>query len=158
MRIEISVEGGDWPAKTVLEELAVRALDAACRTLGLDCSASEVSLLFCDDARIRELNGEWRGKDASTNVLSFPAFDLTPDLLVSAPLPPVLGDIVLARETILHESELENRPVDHHLTHLIVHGFLHLLGHDHEDDDEAELMEGHERRILAGLAIADPYA
>lgn len=158
MRIELSVDGGDWPDEPVLEELAARALDAACQTLGLDCAASEVSLLFCDDARIRDLNGEWRGKDAPTNVLSFPAVDLTPDLLVSTPLPPVLGDIVLARETIMREAELENRPVDHHLAHLIVHGFLHLLGYDHEDDDEAELMEGHERRILAGLAIADPYA
>jgi probable rRNA maturation factor len=98
------------------------------------------------------LNAGWRGKDKSTNVLSFPAFPAG-----GKALPPMLGDVVLASETVAAEAMNEGKPLADHLTHLIVHGVLHLIGYDHEIDAEAEMMEQAERRILASLAIPDPY-
>jgi probable rRNA maturation factor len=99
------------------------------------------------------LNRDWRGKDKPTNVLSFPAMPVTP----GGAVPPMLGDIALAFETVAAEAALEGKSFDHHLVHLIVHGLLHLLGHDHEDDVQAEAMEALERAALARLAIPDPY-
>ncbi|MCR5857712.1 rRNA maturation RNase YbeY [Mesorhizobium sp. J428] len=154
VEIEFSVEAGEWPAEAELAALGDRAVAAALPELGAKGSRSELSILFTDDAHIRTLNAEWRGKDKATNVLSFPAFPVRP----GDALPPMLGDIVLAAETVRAESALESKPFDHHLTHLVVHGLLHLLGYDHETDEEAEEMEALERRILARLAIADPYA
>jgi probable rRNA maturation factor len=151
--IDILIEGGDWPAEPSLRALVSQALAAALDELGAAGRTSEVSVLFTDDARIRELNRDWRGKDGATNVLSFPAFDVAP----GDALPPMLGDIVIANETVAREAALEGKPFDHHLTHLVVHGFLHLLGHDHVDEHEAEAMEALERRILSRLAIPDPY-
>jgi probable rRNA maturation factor len=122
---------------------------------GVDAQAgSELSVVFSDDAHIRTLNSGWRGKDKPTNVLSFPAFPAIP----GEKLPPMLGDIVLAAETVVREAGLEGKPLDHHISHLVVHGVLHLLGHDHEDETEAETMEALERAALARLAIPDPYA
>ena len=115
---------------------------------------SELSVVFSDDAHIRTLNAGWRGKDKPTNVLSFPAFPVKP----GEKLPPMLGDIVLAAETVAREAALEGKPLDHHISHLVIHGVLHLLGHDHEDEAEAERMEALERAALARLAIPDPYA
>ena len=112
----------------------------------------EVSLVFADDARIRGLNRQYRGKDRPTNVLSFPAASLG-----SGRLGPPLGDIVLARETIAAEATAEGLDFADHLTHLIIHGFLHLVGYDHETDDEAAVMEQLETAILGRLGIADPY-
>ncbi|HVQ11269.1 MAG TPA: rRNA maturation RNase YbeY [Methyloceanibacter sp.] len=115
----------------------------------------EVTLVLTDDDEMRELNRTWRGKDAATNVLSFPAggpFGETH----GEPAP--LGDIVLAGETVIEEAKLKGIPVADHATHLVVHGMLHLLGHDHERDADAERMETLETKILAGLGIADPYA
>ncbi len=153
--IDLLVEAGAWPAEDELERLARRAVGAALAETGASAAqATELSLVFSDDAGIRELNSGWRGKDKPTNVLSFPAFPVRP----GDPLPPMLGDIVLAAETISREAELEEKPFEHHLSHLIVHGFLHLVGYDHETEDEAETMEGLERRALARLAIPDPYA
>lgn len=151
--IDISVEGGDWPAEPSLHALLSRALAAALDEIGAAGGTSEISALFTDDAHVRALNREWRGKDSPTNVLSFPAFPVAP----GDALPPMLGDIVLASETVSREAHLEGKSFDHHLTHLVVHGFLHLLGHDHVDDEEAEAMEALERRILSRLAIPDPY-
>jgi probable rRNA maturation factor len=152
--IDILVEAGAWPPEEELRTLAEAVLSAACGELGLAGGGrSELSLVFTDDAHIRALNAAWRGKDKPTNVLSFPAVPVTP----GAALPPMLGDIVLACETVGREAALEGKPFDHHLSHLVVHGFLHLLGHDHEDEAEAAAMEALERRILAGLAIPDPY-
>src|SRR5690606_27325001 len=111
-------------------------------------------VIFTDDAAIRALNAEWRGKDKATNVLTFPAFPV----LRGGALPPMLGDIVLAYETVEREAREEDKPFESHLSHLLAHGFLHLAGYDHEEDGEAEEMEDAERRILARLAIPDPYA
>lgn len=154
VEIDLSVEAGDWPSEAELAALGDEAVAAAIAELGVKGGRSELSILFTDDAHIRTLNAEWRGKDKATNVLSFPAFQVAP----GDPLPPMLGDIVLAAETVRAESVLESKSFDHHLTHLVVHGLLHLLGYDHETDDDAEEMEALERRILARLAIADPYA
>ncbi len=114
------------------------------------------SLACCSPTttHISRLNAEWRGKDKPTNVLSFPAFAVRP----GDALPPMLGDIVLARETLAREAEAEKKPFDHHLAHLVVHGLLHLLGYDHETAAEADEMEGAERRALARLEIPDPYS
>ncbi len=150
--ISLAVEAEGWPAEEMLDALAQQAVDASLAELDLDGN-SELSLLFTDDARIRVLNRDWRGKDKPTNVLSFPAFEVAP----GDPLPTMLGDIAFARETIDGEAALEGKPFEHHLTHLIVHGLLHLLGYDHEADTDAAQMEDLERRILARLAIPDPY-
>jgi probable rRNA maturation factor len=152
--IDITVEAGAWPAKRTLRSLAKNAVGAVLEEVGAAGIGSELSIVFSDDAHIRTLNAGWRGKDKPTNVLSFPAFPVKP----GEKLPPMLGDIVLAAETVAREAELEGKPLDHHITHLVIHGVLHLLGHDHENEAEAESMEALERAALARLAIPDPYA
>lgn len=114
----------------------------------------ELSLVFTDDAAIRAINAEWRNMDKPTNVLSFPAYPIAP----GDPPGPMLGDIIVARETIAREAEELEKPFEAHLSHLLVHGFLHLFGYDHLNDDEATIMEGLETRILARLGLSDPYA
>jgi probable rRNA maturation factor len=155
LNVGVSVEAGGWPSEDGLEDIAWRAIGAALAELGISPpDGCELSLVFTDDENIRELNAEWRGKDKPTNVLSFPAFPAAK----GDPLPPMLGDIVLAFDTVEREAQDEGKPFEAHLAHLIVHGFLHLLGYDHEAEEDAEKMEGAERRILARLAIPDPYA
>ncbi|MBE7183118.1 MAG: rRNA maturation RNase YbeY [Methylobacterium mesophilicum] len=155
LSIEASVEAGAWPDEDRLAAIALDAVEAALGELDETLPPeTELSLVFTDDRAIRVLNRDWRKKDKPTNVLSFPA----PEPLPGVAMPASLGDIVLAFETVSREAEAENKGFDSHLTHLIVHGFLHLLGFDHEDDAEAEAMEAVERRVLARLGIADPYA
>ena len=115
---------------------------------------SEISVVLSDDEHVRELNKHHRGMDKPTNVLSFPAARTkTP-----SGAPRILGDIVLALETVEREAAEESKPLENHISHLVVHGVLHLLGYDHEDDEEAEMMEERERQILTKLGIPDPYA
>jgi probable rRNA maturation factor len=115
---------------------------------------AEVAIVLTDDQSIRALNRQWRGRDEPTNVLSFPA-----RLAERGNGGPVhVGDIVIAYETTAREAAAEGKPFLHHLSHLAVHGFLHLVGYDHESYDEAETMESLERRILARLGVPDPYA
>jgi probable rRNA maturation factor len=113
--------------------------------------------MLTDDAGIRTLNSNWRGIDKPTNVLSFPALQPTGD---SGPddAPRMLGDIAIAYQTTRKEADDEHKPFDHHLSHLAVHGFMHLIGYDHENDADAETMETLEREVLAQLGIPDPYA
>ena len=152
--IDVMVEGGDWPTKGRLRTLARRAIAAAAAQARPPLAdGAEVSLLFTDDARMRGLNHEYRSKDSPTNVLSLPAAPV-----IAGRLGPPLGDIVLAEETIRREAADQATSFDDHLVHLIVHGFLHLVGHDHEVESEALVMEGLETAILADLGIADPYA
>jgi len=113
--------------------------------------------MLTDDTGIRTLNSNWRGIDKPTNVLSFPALQPRGERQVDD-APPILGDIAIAYETTRREADEEQKPFDHHLSHLAVHGFLHLIGHDHEKDQEAEAMEALEREILSQLGIPDPYA
>ncbi|MER8441930.1 rRNA maturation RNase YbeY [Mesorhizobium sp. M1066] len=151
--IDISVEAGNWPDEVSLTRLVDGAVKAAFAETGV-AGRSELSLVFTDDAHVQLLNAGWRGKDKPTNVLSFQAFPFAQ----GGPLPPMLGDIVLAAETVAHEAALEDKPVENHITHLVIHGLLHLLGYDHETEAEAEAMEAVERAALARLAIPDPYA
>ncbi|MEO5756307.1 MAG: rRNA maturation RNase YbeY [Mesorhizobium sp.] len=151
--IDLIVEAGDWPDEAELSRLVDRAAAAAFAETGAK-GHSELSVVFSDDAHVQRLNAGWRGKDKPTNVLSFPAFPFPK----GGPLPPMLGDIVLAAETVSREAALEDKPVENHITHLVIHGLLHLLGYDHETDAEAEEMEALERTALARLAIPDPYA
>jgi probable rRNA maturation factor len=156
LTVDVSVEAGDWPPASELRKLADEAIGAATAALDAAGPASEsrssgpekeLSLLFTDDASIRRLNRAWRGKDAATNVLSFPQSS-----------GPLLGDVILAAETVRREAALAGKPLEDHIVHLVVHGFLHLLGHDHEQDDDAEKMEELERVALKRLGIPDPYA
>ena len=112
-------------------------------------SEGSITVLLTDDESVRELNRQFRGKDSATNVLSFPAPPNPEDHL---------GDVALAYGICAREAAEQGKPIAHHLTHLTVHGVLHLLGYDHIGDDEAEAMEGLERVVLAGLGVPDPYA
>ncbi|QRM43304.1 rRNA maturation RNase YbeY [Rhizobium sp. BG4] len=157
--IQISVEEGGWPSEDELQPLAERVLEAAAGHLKTHAKqkfpkmATELSLVFTDDESIRAINAEWRQKDKATNVLSFPAYPITPGKMPG----PMLGDIIIAKETVEREAAELEKPFDNHLTHLMVHGFLHLFGYDHMNNAEAEIMEGLETRILADLGLSDPY-
>ncbi len=151
MQVDIAIEAGGWAGEEALRAVVERATGAVFAEIGQDAPEdTELSLLFTDDAHIQVLNRDWRGKDKPTNVLSFPA--------APAPGRRALGDIALAAETVMREAGEEGKRFDDHLAHLVIHGFLHLLGHDHETDAEAERMEALERSALARLDIADPYA
>jgi len=143
--IEIEVEAEAWtaalpPVEAVVETAAQAALGAV---------EGDIVVLLTDDAAVRDLNGRFRDKDKPTNVLSFPA----PESAA-----PHLGDIVLAYGVCATEAQAQGKTLADHLSHLVVHGVLHLLGRDHEDDAEAEEMEAEERAILAEIGVADPYA
>lgn len=146
--VDISIQSPLWDSLDC--ETTVRRAIAAAATP--EVSQVEVSVLLTDDAAIRVLNAQWRHRDEPTNVLSFPAPH------VGSAEPHLLGDIVIAYETTAREAATEHKRLEHHLAHLTVHGFLHLLGYDHESETEAETMERLEREILARLDIADPYA
>lgn len=148
---DVLVNADCWQALPEAEEIVRRAILTAAETS--DIADSELAIVLTDDSGIRELNMQWRGKDSATNVLSFPA---SPSPM-RAGEPAMLGDIAIAFETTRREAESENKPLHNHLSHLAVHGFLHLIGYDHDTDDEAETMEELERRILARLDIPDPY-
>jgi len=142
--IEIEVEAEAWTgALPDVEAVVERAAQAALGTV-----EGDIVVLLTDDAAVRELNGRFRDKDKPTNVLSFPA----PENAF-----PHLGDIVLAYGVCATEAEAQGKTLADHLSHLVVHGVLHLLGRDHEDDAEAEEMEAEEREILAQIGVADPY-
>ncbi|WP_377297557.1 rRNA maturation RNase YbeY [Rhizobium sp. SGZ-381] len=158
--IQISVEDERWPDEETLATMAERVIHAAADYLAREEKQpfqphpAELSLVFTDDAAVREINAQWRDQDKPTNVLSFPAFPVTPGKMPG----PMLGDIVIARETVEREAVDLDKSFDDHLTHLMVHGFLHLFGYDHIKVDEAEKMEALETRILATLGLSDPYA
>jgi probable rRNA maturation factor len=149
--IDIAVESPQWDAFADAPSIAEAAIDAALRHIGAELpDGAEISLLLCDDAFIHELNRQWRGQDKPTNVLSFPAPGDVADQII-------LGDIAIAYETMAREAMDEGKTLQAHFSHLVVHGLLHLLGYDHEDETGAEIMEGLEREILAALGIEDPY-
>ena len=169
--IVVSVEAGDWPPEAELRRIAEEAVAAAAGALDSQGSGrfsphpgpppqggrenrpqggregAEVSILFTDDAAMKRLNAEYCGKDRPTNVLSFPQG-----------AGPLLGDIVLAAETVGREAALAEKPLTHHIAHLLIHGFFHLIGYDHDADEDAEAMEELERAALSRLGIPDPYA
>ena len=154
LSVDTSTECESW--RGVLTDPEAFARDILAR-VAEGAEDAEVSVLFADDAFVRDLNARWRGQDKPTNVLSFPAApEKAPGPRPPGPRP--LGDIVLAFETVAREAREAGKPFDHHAAHLLVHGFLHLLGYDHETDAEAAVMEAREVRILETLDIPDPYA
>jgi probable rRNA maturation factor len=159
MNLDISIEA-PWPPAIDWPDLAFRAAEAAAEVAPeLANERLTASLLLADDAEVQVLNREWRTKDKPTNVLSFPMLD-RPNLLALAPDGPeeLLGDLALALETCTREAAEKGVSVEHHAAHLIVHGLLHLAGHDHEASPEAAaLMEALEIKALALMGVADPY-
>jgi probable rRNA maturation factor len=154
---EVLVVADCWQNEPEAEAVIQRAIAAAAEVVDADVGDAELAVMLTDDSGIRTLNSNWRGIDKPTNVLSFPALQPTgPRRDDDAPR--MLGDIAIAYETMRKEADVEQKPFDHHLSHLAVHGFLHLVGYDHEQDDDAEAMEALEREILAQLGIPNPYA
>jgi probable rRNA maturation factor len=160
--VDVLSESPLWEAEPGAEAVVRKAVSRAAAAAGPFGPAAEVAVLLCDDATIAALNAQWRGRDEPTNVLSFPAPpapDASGSVASASESGAVhLGDIAIACETVIREAGEQGRTVSEHLAHLAVHGFLHLLGYDHQTDGEAERMEGLEREILAGLGISDPYA
>ena len=152
--VEIVVESARWSGRRGVQPLLRRAIAGASDALPAKAARStngaELAIVLTNDSAIRKLNRTWRGKNEPTNVLAFPADQHGgPHRL--------LGDVVIAYETLAREARAERKPFDHHLAHLAVHGFLHLCGYDHETDRQAAAMERLETAILARLEIPDPY-
>jgi probable rRNA maturation factor len=154
---EVVVAADCWQSEPDAEAIVQRAIRAASAATDADVDNAEVAVMLTDDATIRTFNKDWRGIDKPTNVLSFPAPEMDPAGDKDT-APRALGDIAIAYETLRREADDEAKPFLHHLSHLAVHGFLHLVGYDHETDDEADDMEALEVAILAQLGIPDPYA
>jgi probable rRNA maturation factor len=154
---EVLVVADCWQDEPDADAVILRAIAAAADAVDADVAEAEIAVMLTDDSGIRTLNSNWRGIDKPTNVLSFPALQ---PLAAPKPgdAPRMLGDIAIAYETMRREADAEQKPFDHHLSHLAVHGFLHLIGYDHESDADAETMESKETEILAQLGIPDPYA
>jgi len=156
---EVLIVADCWNAEPEAEAVILRAIEAAAAMAGADTGDAELAVMLTDDGGIRTLNQNWRSIDKPTNVLSFPALQppggREPD---DAGAPRMLGDIAIAFETTCREADDEQKPFEHHLSHLAIHGFLHLVGYDHETEGQAEAMESLEREILGQLGIPDPYA
>ncbi len=152
IEIDVNVAADAWESFDGLEKLTHDCVEASLSESGATLAEGcEISVTCCDDAEIQELNAEWRGKDKPTNVLSFP----TPGPLSARPL---LGDIIIAFETVAREAEEQDKTLHEHTAHMVIHGFLHLIGYDHETAAEADEMESLERRIASRLGLRDPYA
>ena len=170
--IEASINTKIWPDLLVAEfqQAALKMLDdilsefantkVNAKTSTKVSAKASVSLWLCDDAQIRQLNQQHRQIDKPTNVLSFPAYDMAGDMAgqqIDGDVPALLGDIVIAAETVMCEADDMQMPVADHLIHLFVHGMLHLFGHDHIDDELAETMETLEVKFLANIGVPNPY-
>ena len=147
--IDIRIASPLWQAQPLAEQTVREAIAAAA---ALSTDEGEVSILLTDDSAIAKLNRDWRGIDKATNVLSFPAPTTTTGAGGT-----MLGDIAIAYETLAKECDEEDRVFLHHLAHLTVHGFLHLIGYDHQTEAQADEMEGLESRIMTRLNLPDPY-
>lgn len=143
---ELRIDSGDWRQLIDLEESVRQAFDAAAATTGL---VGNASILLTDDAALKTLNRDFRGKDKVTDVLSFPAGEMDK---------PFLGDIAIGYGVAKRDADLQSKDFTDHFMHLLIHGLLHLAGHDHETEHEANIMEALERKALASLGIADPYS
>ncbi|MBX9843768.1 MAG: rRNA maturation RNase YbeY [Xanthobacteraceae bacterium] len=164
--LEIAVRSKLWQKQRTAQSVVRKAVFAAAKAAST--APAELAIVLSHDSAIKALNRDWRGKNTATNVLSFPAAPAKPSPKAGKagkktsdkfrPPTPYIGDIVIAYQTTAREAAAEGKPFGHHLAHLAVHGFLHLLGYDHENDRDAETMERLERRILRRLAVPDPYA
>jgi probable rRNA maturation factor len=153
LEIDLAAPSGLWARHLAdAERCCKRAARATLAAGGVASAPAELSIVLGDDALIRALNKRWRGQDGPTNVLSFPTLETPPP-----GAPRLLGDVVLAFETIAAEAKAQEKPLLHHLQHLVVHGTLHLLGFDHVSDSDASGMEALETAVLAGLGVPDPY-
>lgn len=148
LAVDVMIDSPLWNAQPGAETVLRQAVGAAAAEAS--SGAAEIAIVLTDDSAIQALNRKWRGRDEPTNVLSFPG---NPHSAAE----PHLGDIVIAFETVACEAGAESKAFTHHLAHLAVHGYLHLLGYDHDTDRKAEAMEQFEARILKRLGIADPY-
>ena len=166
MLVDTVIEDPRWEGID-LAGLAERAGRASLRHLAMPEAGFAVVLMGCDDARIAVLNADFRGKPQPTNVLSFPSEERAAEVAGDEPERPApgdaddpaeLGDIAIAWETCAREAAEQGKPMVDHVTHLVVHGLLHLLGYDHVEDADAQRMEGHEVAILASLGLSDPYS
>ncbi len=156
LTVALSVEDPRWDDAGLgdIPAMAVETFSVAAARLGLPGDlVSEISLTLADDETVRAVNAEWRNKDKPTNILSFPMADLAPGERPG----PLLGDLLVAFETVAREADEEAKAFADHFRHLLVHGFLHLMGLDHMVDTEADDMEAAEIAILAEFGIADPY-
>jgi len=163
--VEVVIEDARWEG-VGLEDLAQRAVTAAFAELGLPVAGFTLCVMGCDDARIAALNADFRGKPKPTNVLSWPAEERGADITGNMPdLPQAgdvddpyhLGDIAIAFDTCHAEAQSGNKPLKHHITHLIVHGVLHIFGFDHIRNSDGDLMEAVEARVMARLGLPNPY-
>jgi probable rRNA maturation factor len=146
------VRSARWKMRPRSTAVVRKAVAAAARAVSTP--PAELAIVLTDDSAIRALNRDWRGHDSPTNVLSFPSLEAGRGTAAARHL----GDIVIAYQSTAREAVAERKPFGHHLAHLAVHGFLHLVGFDHENDREARKMEQLEVEILARLAVPDPYA
>ncbi|MBI2717985.1 MAG: rRNA maturation RNase YbeY [Rhizobiales bacterium] len=153
MIVSVDVEDRGWEQIPALEEMTRQALAAAAAAARLVGGPREVNVLFTDDRAMADLNGRWRGKPVPTNVLAFPAEDFPAAPGEAKPL----GDIVLALGVVAREAAAQGKTLPDHTAHLIIHGFLHLAGFDHDIDEAARAMEARETAILKGLGIDNPY-
>lgn len=158
--VDVIIEDDRW-SNLDIPALAQKAAVAVLGHHGLGAEGYQIALLACDDARISLLNNDFRAKANPTNVLSWPSETRTPDKLPSPGSsgdPTELGDVAIAFDTCMKEAVDQHKSPDDHVTHLIIHAILHLFGYDHEEDDDATLMEAAEVAILSRLGISDPYA
>jgi len=153
--IDVLVQSPKWKAEPRAASIVRKAIRNA--AIAASTPRAELAIVLTNDSAIHALNRDWRGQDKPTNVLSFPALQPEGEWK-PGDAPRMLGDIAIAYETMRREADEEQKPFDHHLSHLAVHGFLHLIGYDHENDGDAEEMEALETQILAHLGIPDPYA
>ncbi len=152
--LDIQIENSGWEAIDNIEGLCERAVFQAIKQAKLKfIKGAELSILLTGNAEVHTLNKQWRKMDKPTNVLSFPA--VPPKKIAKSP---VLGDIALAFETVKLEATNDQKILENHLSHLVIHGFLHILGYDHENEADAAIMEALEISILEKLDIANPYA
>ena len=155
LQVDLSSDGNAEFDRARMASQIEKAVKTAIRIASLKLPENaELSILFGNDKTLQTLNLKWRSKDKPTNVLSFPGEEISPGQEAGM----MLGDIAISLETADREATLENKNLDDHIIHLIVHGFLHLFGYDHENDAEADQMESLERKVLAELGISDPYA
>ena len=166
--VEVITEDTAWLEDLPdLDAIAAQGATLAITAIGLDPARFEIAVLACDDARIATLNEDHRGKPVATNVLSWPAFELAPSHAGGTPnLPPEpadggrlpLGDVAIARETCVSQAKDAQITLKSHATHLILHSVLHLLGYDHQTDEDAQLMEGLESQAMLAAGFSDPYS
>ena len=158
VKLEVIVRSALWQKRRNAKSVVKKAVQAAAKAAST--RSAELAIVLANDSTIQALNRDWRGKNQPTNVLSFPAAPSEHGRRNRGKSPersPYIGDIVIAYQTTAREAVAEGKRFDHHLAHLAIHGFLHLLGYDHENDRDAEKMESLERRILGRLAVPDPY-